>query len=422
MVSSSVGAVCPSASAVVGADARRAPRGRRFGTSVRRTDAGANRQVVVAAADVSGRRASSRAPRPAVRWASAPLAPRLAPGGESSSRPGSGDVAVSVATEPPPNPGAEDIAAMRARLKEKQQALMEKLAVRKELQAELRTVVAEKHPELVNDVIPRDPKRRQETRAKLFAPPPPPPAPPAPTQQQRPSGTIHYPFADGPPPEPHRVNFPNETHSDGGAHEQHDIPPPTPPRSFQTAPGSNIMTSAVMGTGAQQRGASAPPRAPPPMSIEQAHGQAPVPSNATAPPASPPQTVTPPAQKASFPPPPVGFGGAPANAPKPGSVAAENSAPAPANSGSKVPYGAPPGFIPGQGAPTGSNGGGMHGAGGGGVCCAGGAWLNPPPPGTGGASGAFLGANPCDTGGALGRAACPPAGAPLPGMNPGGAP
>jgi hypothetical protein len=70
---------------------------------------------------------------------------------------------------------------MRARLKEKQQALMEKLAVRKELQAELRTVVAEKHPELVNDVIPRDPRQRHETRAKLFAPPPPPPAPPPPT-------------------------------------------------------------------------------------------------------------------------------------------------------------------------------------------------------------------------------------------------
>ena len=105
-------------------------------------DAGANRPVVVAAADGAGHRASSRAPRPAVRWASALLTPRLAPGGESSSRPGGGDVAVSVATEPPPNPGAEDIATMRARLKEKQQALMEKLAVRKELQAELRTVVA----------------------------------------------------------------------------------------------------------------------------------------------------------------------------------------------------------------------------------------------------------------------------------------
>ena len=161
-------------------------------------DAGANRPVVVAAADGAGHRASSRAPRPAVRWASALLTPRLAPGGESSSRPGGGDVAVSVATEPPPNPGAEDIATMRARLKEKQQALMEKLAVRKELQAELRTVVAEKHPELVNDVIPRDPRQRHETRAKLFAPPPPPPAPPPPTQQPRPTGTIHYPFADGP--------------------------------------------------------------------------------------------------------------------------------------------------------------------------------------------------------------------------------
>ena len=53
MSSPSVGAVCPRASAVVGADARRAPRGRRFGKSVRRMDAGANRPVVVAAADVA---------------------------------------------------------------------------------------------------------------------------------------------------------------------------------------------------------------------------------------------------------------------------------------------------------------------------------------------------------------------------------
>ena len=313
-------------------------------------DAGASRPVAVAG-DGAGPRASSRAPRPAVRWASAPLAPRLAPGGEASSRPGGGDVAVSVATEPPPNPGAEDIATMRARLKEKQKALMEKLAVRKELQAELRTVVAEKHPELVNEVIPRDPRQRQETRAKLFAPPPKPPAPPAPTTKPANAGTIHYPFADGPPPEPYQVRLPNDNNqastNDQHNAQQHDIPPPTPPRSFQSAPGSNIMTSAVMGTGAQRREAA--PRAPPPMTQEQAHGQAPVPTNATAPPntSQPPQ-----AQKTSFPPPPVGFGVAPANAPKPGSVAAENSAPAPANSGSKVPYGAPPGFIPGRGPPA----------------------------------------------------------------------
>jgi hypothetical protein len=66
---------------------------------------------------------------------------------------------------------------------------------------------------------------------------------------------------------------------------------------------------------------------------------------------------------------------------------------------------------------------GAGGSGGGGICCAGGAWLNPTPPGTGGASGAFLGANPCEIGGGVfGRAPAPPAGGPLPGMNPGGAP
>jgi hypothetical protein len=106
---------------------------------------------------------------------------------------------------------------MRARLKEKQKALMEKLAVRKELQAELRTVVAEKHPELVNEVIPRDPRQRQETRAKLFAPPPKPPRAARAHDSGRPAGTIHYPFADGPPPEPHQVHFPSETPGAGGA-------------------------------------------------------------------------------------------------------------------------------------------------------------------------------------------------------------
>ena len=42
-----------------------------------------------------------------------------------------------------------DVAEMRARLKQKQQALMEKLATRKELQMELREAVARKHPELI---------------------------------------------------------------------------------------------------------------------------------------------------------------------------------------------------------------------------------------------------------------------------------
>ena len=97
---------------------------------------------------------------------------------------------------------------------------MEKLSMRKELQLELRGVVAVKHPELVNEVVPRN--QFAQNRALLFAPPPPPPAPPAPmnNKQQR-GGTIQYPFADGPPPEPLRVDG-----GDGG--EQQGSVPPAP--------------------------------------------------------------------------------------------------------------------------------------------------------------------------------------------------
>ena len=220
---------------------------------------------------------------------------------------------------------------------------MEKLSMRKELQLELRGVVAVKHPELVNEVVPRN--QFAQNRALLFAPPPPPPAPPAPmnNKQQR-GGTIQYPFADGPPPEPLRVDG-----GDGGE-QQGSVPPApatTPPLKprFNTTPGSNINHEAVIGTHKDRFNAPPPPpppRAPPPlpMSRSQAMGQANVTYTA--------QNAPP---NASFPPPLVAMGSTPANARQQSSVAPENANPTEARGGSKVPYGAPSGFIPG--APTG---------------------------------------------------------------------
>ena len=334
MASSSVGALGFGTAGAFVSDASRTSRGRRFGGSVC-----GNRPVVVAASGGSGR-TNARANRPAVRWASAPVAPRVAPGVVHDGNPAPvGDVRTNVATDP--NSDTEDISTMRARLKEKQRVLMEKLAVRKELQMELRTVVAEKHPELVNEVVPRDPN--QKTRAQLFAPPPAPPAPPAPTSDPRKNnGPIHYPFAEGPPPEPHQVQ------GDQGYGQQvapPTVPPPKQSMPFNTTPGSNIMNQAVIGTNSQRQGQAPPPaHAPPPLSQAQAHGQAPIPTNATSPPV--PGGINP--VNSSFPPPPVGMGNMPVNAPKPNFVAPENSNPTEQRSGSKVPYGAPPGFIPGQ--------------------------------------------------------------------------
>ena len=100
-----------------------------------------------------------------------------------------------MSTSPPP--GSEEVAEMRRRLKEKQQALMDKLAVRKELQMELRDAVSRKHPELANEVVPRDPSMRVKASAAVQAPPPPTtPPPPA-----GPPPPIHYPFAEGAPAE-----------------------------------------------------------------------------------------------------------------------------------------------------------------------------------------------------------------------------
>ena len=126
------------------------------------------------------------------RWASAPVAPRgFAPANPADDAPG--DVAARVSTSPPP--GSEEVAEMRRRLKEKQQALMDKLAVRKELQMELRDAVSRKHPELANEVVPRDPSMRVKASAAVQAPPPPTtPPPPA-----GPPPPIHYPFAEGAP-------------------------------------------------------------------------------------------------------------------------------------------------------------------------------------------------------------------------------
>ena len=81
-----------------------------------------------------------------------------------------------MSTSPPP--GSEEVAEMRRRLKEKQQALMDKLAVRKELQMELRDAVSRKHPELANEVVPRDPSMRVKASAAVQAPPPPTTPPP----------------------------------------------------------------------------------------------------------------------------------------------------------------------------------------------------------------------------------------------------
>jgi hypothetical protein len=330
MASCSVGALVAHASAAgIGAETRGPTRrGRRFGGS-----------VAVAASDGAGRTSSRPGMTRAVRWASAPIASRIAGGsGEDTTRP-IGDVRVFVATEGPPSPETEDITTMRVRLKEKQRVLMEKLSMRKELQLELRGVVAVKHPELINGVVPRNPMA--QNRALLFAPPPPPPAPPAPTNKQQRGGTIQYPFADGPPPEPLRVDS-------GDGEDQQQVPTPAPPttpppppkRQFNTTPGSNIMNEAVIGTNKEayvNQAPPPPPRAPPPspMSRSQAMGHGNVPAVSA-------QNAHP---NTSFPASLVG------NAPKPSSVPHENANPTAARGGSKVPYGAPAGFIPG--APTG---------------------------------------------------------------------
>ena len=113
------------------------PRGAALGDAARRAPLGESKRSSVpwGGRSRSARRVVTRAPTPR-------------------------DVRVSVHTPPAHDSGVDDgldVAEMRARLKQKQQALMEKLATRKELQMELREAVARKHPELINEVVPRNP-------------------------------------------------------------------------------------------------------------------------------------------------------------------------------------------------------------------------------------------------------------------------
>ena len=93
---------------------------------------------------------------------------------------------------------------------------------------ELRDAVSRKHPELANEVVPRDPSMRVKASAAVQAPPPPTtPPPPA-----GPPPPIHYPFAEGapaeraapPPPPPPQTPPPAPapaTHAPGSSEAEH---------------------------------------------------------------------------------------------------------------------------------------------------------------------------------------------------------